>query len=204
MPRWTVLLVALVPALAGMVLPASAQALAEPPFRVGVFDPESLWKLTELGKKYNADLTQARDRLQAEIDKKSQVLEDMKDKLRQQQASLSEEKITQMQKDILAKRTELDRMNEDATKEMKYQLNDVQGRFQQMLLQTVEVFGKERNYALILNKGVTDYNSASIDVTQDLIAKFNEMHKTAGAAPAAAGKKTPEKPKPSPKDAGRD
>jgi Skp family chaperone for outer membrane proteins len=190
--------------LAGPALQAQALAQAEPAVRIGVFDPESLWKLTELGKKYNADLTQARDRLQGEIDKKSQALEDMKDKLRQQQASLSEDKITQMQKDILAKRTELDRMNEDATKEMKYQLGDVQGRFQQLLLQTVEVFGKERNFALILNKGVIDYNAASLDVTQDLIAKFNEMHKAAVAGqPAPAARKTPEKPKPSPKDGGR-
>jgi len=198
------MIVMLCTTLAGSILPAQAQALADPAFRVGVFDPESLWKLTDLGKKYNTDLTAARDRLQTEIDKKSQTLEDMKDKLRQQQASLSEERITQMQKDILARRTELDRMNEDATKEMKYQLNDVQGRFQQMLLQTVEVFGKERNYALILNKGVTDYNASSIDVTQDLIAKFNEMHKGAGALPAAAAKKPPEKPKTPPKDPGRD
>ncbi len=203
MRRWTLMIVMLCTTLAGAILPVRAQALADPPFRVGVFDPESLWKLTDLGKKYNIDLTAARDRLQTEIDKKSQILEDLKDKLRQQQASLSEEKITQMQKDILARRTELDRMNEDATKEMKYQLNDVQGRFQQMLLQTVEVFGKERNYALILNKGVTDYNAASIDVTQDLIAKFNEVHKATGALPAAAPKKTPDKPKAPPKDPGR-
>jgi outer membrane protein len=181
---------------------ARAQGPADQ-FRVGVFDPETLWKLTEVGKRYNADLTESRDRLQSAIDRKSQELEDLKDKLRQQQASLSEEKIQQMQKDILNKRTELDRMNEDATKEMKFQLTDVQGRFQQMLVETVETFGKEKNLALILNKSVIDYNAPQVDITQDLIAKFNLMHKAPPPATAKApAKKAPEKPKEPPKSSG--
>ncbi|MBI4169426.1 MAG: OmpH family outer membrane protein [Acidobacteria bacterium] len=171
--------------------------------RIGVFDPETLWKLTEVGKRYNADLTEARDRLQAEIDRKSQELEDLKDKLRQQQASLSEEKIQQIQKEILNKRTELDRMNEDATKEMKFQLNDVQSRFQQMLVETVEIYGKEKNLALILNKGVIDYNAPQVDITQDLIARFNAMHKAPAPSTAKApARKAPEKPKEPPKSSG--
>lgn len=179
---------------------ATAFAQGEAP-RIAVFDPEQLWRLTEVGKKYNADLTAARNRLQGDIDKRSQELEGMMDRLRQQQASLSEEKITQMQKEILAKRTERDRMEEDATKEMKFQLNDVQGRFQQMLMQTIDAFGKEKNLLLILNRGVIDYNAPQIDITQDLIAKFNEMHKApASGAARPPVKKAPEKPKDPPKD----
>lgn len=172
-------------------------------FRIGVFDPETLWKLTEVGKKYNADLTEARDRLQAAIDRKSQELEDLKDKLRQQQASLSDEKIQQMQKEILNKRTELDRMNEDATKEMKFELTEVQGRFQQMLETTIETYGKEKNLALILNKSMIDYSAPQVDVTQDLIARFNSMHKAPPPSTAKApARKTPEKPKEPPKTSG--
>jgi Skp family chaperone for outer membrane proteins len=196
MPRRSAFTLALLLTVLGSGATAQPQVEA---IRIGVFDPETLWKLTEVGKKYNSELTESRDRLQAEIDKKSQELEDLKDKLRQQQASLSEEKIQQMQKEILNKRTELDRMNEDATKEMKFQLSDVQGRFQQMLIQTVETFGKEKNLALILNKGVIDYSAPQVDITQDLIAKFNAMHKVPPPSTAKApAKKAPEKPKGSP------
>jgi Skp family chaperone for outer membrane proteins len=99
-----------------------------------------------------------------------------------------------MQRDILHKRTELDRMNEDATKEMKLQLNDVQNRFQAMLEQTIETYGKERNFLAILNRGIVDYHAPQADITQDLIARFNEMHK----APAGAAR-TPKKPAEKPK-----
>lgn len=198
MRRWILSVPAMALAVGLLATPALAQGEPE---RIGVFDPEALWKLTEVGKKFNGDLSEARDRLQGEIDRRSTGLEDLKDKLRQQQATLSDEKIQQMQRDILNKRTELDRMNEDATKEMKLQLNDIQNRFQQMLETTIAHYGKEKNFLLILNRGIIDYNAPQADITQDLIAKFNEMHKVpAGSGAKTAPKKAPEKPKEPPKN----
>ncbi len=193
MSRWIHVVLAL------FLAPAAAAQVQTGPNdhgRIGVFDPETLWKQTEVGKKYNADLSETRDRLQAIIDKKKEEIDALTDKMRQQQASLSEEKLQQMQKDVQNKGIELNRMNDDATREMKSQLTDVQNKFQQMLMDTLEAYGKEKDLALILNKSVTDYNAPQIDITQDLIAKFNEMHK-APASPAskAPAKKAPEKPK---------
>jgi outer membrane protein len=187
---------------------AVASAQTEAP-KIGVFDPETLWKVTEVGKQFNADLSTSRDRLQGDIDKKQQEIDALREKMRQQSASLSDDRMAQMSKDVQNKMIELNRMNDDATREMKSQLGDVQNRFQQMLVETVEAFGKEKNLLLILNKGVIDYNAPSIDVTQELVAKFNEMHKpvapTAAKTPARkpvdkpADKKPAEKPKEAPK-----
>jgi len=178
-------------AVAGIAAIGVAQAQTET-VRIGIFDPETVWRLTDVGKRYNQDLSEARDRLQGTIDKKSEDAEAMKAKLRQQQHSLSEEKQQQMQKDIQNRLIDLNRMQDDATREMKQQLTDVQNRFQQMLLDTLQTFGKEKGFTLILNNGVIDYAAPQIDVTQDLIAKFNEMHKV----PAASTGKSPSKQTP--------
>jgi len=196
MPRWMMVPLALMVLVPGI---APARAQQAEPARIGVFDPETVWKLTEIGKKYNADLSEARDKLQADIDKKQAEIDAVRDKLRQQQASLSDDKAAQMQKDIQNRVIELNRLNDDATREMKSQLGEVQNRFQQMLLETVEAFGKEKNYTLILNKGVIDYNAPQIDVTQSLIQKFNEMHKV---PPSTAAKPQPKKTPDKPKDSG--
>ena len=190
----TILPIVLSFALAG---PTVAAAQGET-MKIGVFDPEVLWKQTEVGKRYNQDLSAARDRLQAQIDKKTEDVEALKSRLRQQQQSLSEDKINEMKKDIIGKQTELERLNEDATKEMKYQLGEVQGRFQEMLVRTLDAFGKEKGFSLILNRGVVDFSAAGIDISQDLILKFNEMHKAA-ATPAGPAKK-PEAGKEPPKN----
>jgi len=69
---------------------------------------------------------------------------------------------------------------------MRSQLADVQNRFQEMLLRTLDVFGEENTYTLILNRGVIDYNSASIDITRQLITRFDEMHKVPPASASNA------------------
>jgi Skp family chaperone for outer membrane proteins len=180
-----------------LLVPSLAAAQGETT-KIGVFDPEVLWKQTEVGKKNNQDLSAARDRLQAQIDKKTEDIEALKSRLRQQQQSLSDDKINEMKKDIAARQTELERLNEDATKEMKYQLGEVQGRFQEMLMKTLDAFGKEKGYAVIFNRGIVDYSSSAIDVTQDLITKFNEMHKPTATPPGPA--KKPEAGKEPPKN----
>ncbi len=201
MPRWIYgPLIFLLLTLGVTVLPAQPAETQ----KIGVFDPETVWKLTDVGKKYNQDLNDARDRLQAEIDKKQAEIDAIKDKLRQQQQSLSEDKAAQMQRDIQNKMIELNRLNDDATREMKSQLNDVQNKFQQMLVETLEVYGKEKNFTLVFDKSVIAYSSPQIDVTQDLIQKFNDLHKaaTTPATGKAQPKKTPDKPKEAPKPPG--
>jgi Skp family chaperone for outer membrane proteins len=192
MSRW------LIPGAAVLVLAASAAAAQTEPMKIGIFDPEVLWKQTEVGKKYNQDLSTARDRLQAQIDKKQEELEALKSRLRQQQTSLSEDRVNEMKKELIVKQTDLERLNEDSTKEMKYQLQEVQGRFQEMLVRTLETFGREKAFTLILNRGVVDYSASTVDISQDLIAKFNEMHKVQAATGSA--KKPADAPKEQPKN----
>jgi len=191
MSRWLILGV--------LALAATAAAAQTEPMKIGVFDPEVLWKQTEVGKKYNQDLSAARDRLQAQIDRKQDELEALKSRLRQQQTSLSEDKVNEMKKEIIGKQTDLDRLNEDSTKEMKYQLGEVQSRFQEMLVRTLETFGRERGFTLVLNRGVVDFSAASVDISQELIGKFNEMHKVQATAGPPA-KKPADAPKEAPKN----
>jgi Skp family chaperone for outer membrane proteins len=191
MARWLFLAPAL------LALTATAAVGQGQPITIGVFDPEVLWRQTEVGKKYNQDLSAARDRLQAQIDKKQDDLEALKSRLRQQQTSLSEDRVNEMKKEIISKQTDLDRLNEDSTKEMKYQLGEVQSRFQEMLVRTLETYGREKGFTLILNRGVVDYSAPGVDISQDLILKFNEMHKvqTGAAAPKKSADAAKEPPK---------
>jgi Skp family chaperone for outer membrane proteins len=181
------------------VLGASAARAQGEVMKIGVFDPEVLWKQTDIGKKYNEDLSVARDRLLAQIDKKTEELQTTRSKLRQQQQTLSVDKVTEMQQYILSKETELDRLNEDATKEMKFQFGQFQGRFQEMLTKTLDAFGKEKGYALILTRGAVVYSASSIDIDQYLIAKFNEMNKPPASTTATPPRK-PEAGKEPPKN----
>jgi Skp family chaperone for outer membrane proteins len=144
-----------------LILATGIAVAQAPPDKVGVFDPESVWRLSDVGRKYNETLSNAANRLQERIEKKQS----------------EEDKVQAMQRDAQTKRIELERLNTDAKREMNDQLNEVQGRFQRMLIETIQTFGKEENYTVILSSEVVGYSAPQADITQDLIAKFNEMHK---------------------------
>jgi len=163
--------------------------------RVGVFDSQAIWKETEEGKKIQAQLAVFRDGKIAEINSKEAELNKLRDKLREQEVSLSDEKRNQMLKDIDQKTIELKRLNDDATREMKAQLGDTQDQFQKELVEVVAALGREKKYLLILERSIVVYNDAVVDVTGEVIAKFNQMYKA--VAPPAKPKETkaPAEPK---------
>ena len=171
--------------------------------RIGVFDSQAIWQQTEEGKKIQSQLASFRDTKISEINAKEAELNKLKEKLREQEVSLSDDKRNQMLKDIDQKSIDLKRLNDDATREMKAQLGESQDQFQKELVEVVTALGKEKKYQLILEKSIVVYNDAVVEVTGEVIAKFNQMYKSGTAAPAAKPKDTkppaePKKPAPEP------
>ena len=158
--------------------------------RIGVFDSQAIWQQTEEGKKIQSQLASFRDTKISEINAKEAELNKLKEKLREQEVSLSDDKRNQMLKDIDQKSIDLKRLNDDATREMKAQLGDSQDQFQKELVEVVTALGKEKKYQLILEKSIVVYNDAVVEVTGEVIAKFNQMYKGGAAAPAAKSKDT--------------
>ncbi|PYQ14277.1 MAG: hypothetical protein DMH00_02125 [Acidobacteria bacterium] len=165
--------------------------------RIGVFDSQAVWQQTEEGKKFQSQLASFRDSKIAEVNTKEAELTKLKDKLRDQEVSLSDDKRNQMMKDIDQKSIDLKRLNDDATRELKAQLGDSQDQFQKELVDVVTALGKEKKYLLILERSIVVYNDAVVDVTGEVIAKFNQMYKgSPQATPAAKTKETkPVEPK---------
>ena len=166
---------------------------------IGVFDSQAIWQQTEEGKKIQAQLATFRDSKIAEINSKEAELNKLKDKLREQEVSLSDDKRSQMLKDIDQKSIDLKRLNDDATREMKAQLGDSQDQFQKELVEVVTALGKEKKYMMILEKSIVVYNDTVADVTGEVIAKFNQLYKGGPSAPAKAkDTKPPADKKPAP------
>jgi outer membrane protein len=174
---------------------ASAQ---QQEMRIGVFDSQPVWQQTEEGKKMQAQLAAFRDTKLAEINSKEADLNKLKEKLRSQEVSLSDDKKNQMLKDIDQKTIDLKRLNDDATREMQSQFGDARDQFQKELFDVVGALGKEKKYTLILEKSIVVYNDDAVDITSAVVAKFNQMFKgDVGATPATKTKeaKPPAEPK---------
>ena len=176
-----------------------AAAAQQQELRIGVFDSQPVWQQTEEGKKMQAQLAAFRDGKLAEINAREADLNKLKEKLRSQEVSLSDDKKNQMLKEIDQKTLDLKRLNDDASREMQSQFGDSRDVFQKELFEVVEALGKEKKYTLILEKSIVVYNDSAVDITPEVVAKFNQMFK--GEAPASKAKEArpqtePKKPAP--------
>ncbi len=146
--------------------------------QIGVFDQAMVFERTEEGGRMREELAALRDRKQKEIAEKEDQLQALRDKFGAEEFNLTKERRNELERQIDQELRNYQRLNEDATREVKTQLSEYQDRFQRETYKVVEILGKELGYTLILEKSLLFYHSESIDITDEVIRKFNEMHKT--------------------------
>ena len=167
-------------------------------YRIGVFDSQPVWQQTEEGIRMRTTLEAYRDRKQSEFNSREAELNTLKEKLRSQEVSLSDDKKNQMLKEIDQKTIELKRLGDDVSRDLQSQFGDARDQFQKELFDVVEALGKEKKYTLILEKSIVVYNDSAVDITPEVVAKFNQMFK-GGTAPSPASREKESKPQTDPK-----
>lgn len=175
--------------LVGVVLllcavPALAQS---PALKIGVFDSSIVFDRSQRGQALKAEIERLRDqRLKAMTDRQEE-LSALQQEMRTKELSFNDEKRAEMQQRISQKQIELQRLNDDASREVQAEFNKAQQRLQKELIQVVEAVGKEGSFTLILERGLTLHAAPEVDITPAVLEKFNQMFPQAGAAPPAPG-----------------
>lgn len=141
--------------------------------KIGVFDSMRVSEETEAGKKYAQDLERTRNAKLVEIDAKQKEIQDLQSQLSTQELSLSAEKRDGMLKDIQKKNVEIQRLKDDAGRELQSAYMEAEKKFQSEMLKVVEVIGTEQGYSLIFEKSQCVYSSGMIDITSQVIERFN-------------------------------
>ncbi|MBI4161999.1 MAG: OmpH family outer membrane protein [Acidobacteria bacterium] len=144
--------------------------------RIAVFDQAQVFEKTALGRKMREELSGLRDRKRKEIDGREEELRGLREKYEREKLNMTEERRAEMERQIDRMLRDLQRMDEDASREMRTQLNDYQERFQREIFTVVEVLGREQGFTLILEKSVLFYHDPGLDITDLVVRKFNEVH----------------------------
>jgi outer membrane protein len=158
-----------------MFLAAAAMAKDTPKPTVAVIDVDLLVQQSAAGKEAMVRLQKLRDDKLAEGKKMQSDLEALQKQLASQQATLTDAKISELQKEIEDKQIALKRFQDDA----KQQLSDAQDKeyneLNDKMMPIITEFGKEMGLDLILNKFRSGllYASDSIDITDQVLRRFN-------------------------------
>jgi len=173
-------------AVAALAAPMFAQSA---PQRFAVIDVQKVLTQSTAGKA-------AYDKLKKMQDDRVEKAKQMDDEIKKLDAdintkkiSLSEDKITDMQKQLADKRINMQRYAQDADREIGEARDRELQALEAKIKPVIDSIGKEMGIAAIFNKFESGlvYASDAIDITDTVVKRFNEAQ--GGAAAPAATKK---------------
>lgn len=93
------------------------------------------------------------------------------DKLSRDGAVMSESERNKLERDILSKRRDLKRSQEEFRDDLNIRRNEVLAKLQKDMYQAVVALAKEQKYDLIMSQGVV-YSSDRVDITDSVLKKL--------------------------------
>jgi outer membrane protein len=165
--------------LASMLL---AQAPApKKELKVGILDLQQVFNESAQGKQKLAELEKLTEQYRSEMADRQQKMKARQDQLAQLPFSISEEKRTNLEREIEEDQISLKRRQSDAERDLTTKQNDAMMELYSKVGPLIEDIGKARGYTLIINKsqpGILLYFDETVDITSEVIKKFNEMTAT--------------------------
>ena len=142
--------------------------------RIGVVDQAAVFERTDEGRRIRQDLSTLRANKQKEIDAKQEEVDLLRKRFESEKLNMTDQRRAEMERQVDQGMRELQRMTEDADRDMRSQLNALQEKFQRRIFGVVEKLGQQEGFTVILERSVLFYHDNAIDITDQVIQKFNE------------------------------
>jgi len=153
------------------------------------------------GKKSSDKFNATVQAKQADLEKKQREIEDLQKKLQAGTRTLSDSAKADIQRDIDRRNTELQRVNEDAQKEMQALRDELLRPIAQVATQILNGMAAEQGYTLVIDSSNPENNLVFVnpknDITAELVKRINAATPKEPPKPATAAPATP-KPGPAP------
>ena len=186
-----------------LALLVAAPSLRAQNSKVVVVDFERAVVESAEGKKSSDRFTATLQAKQGDVEKKQKELEDQQKKLQNGARTLNDTAKADLQRDIDRRTTELQRINEDAQKELQTLRDQLLRPIAERATAILNAMSDEQGYTLVIDTSSPDHNvlwwNKKNDITDELIKRINaaapqEPAKT--EAPKQPAPATPTAPKP--------
>jgi outer membrane protein len=176
---------------------AQAPAVAAPsaPMKMAFVDLQRIAAESSEGKAASAKVQALTQKKSAELGEKTKALQANQQKLQQGGAVLNDAARAQAQKEVDRLTVEIDRFQQDANAEVQELQQQLQSEFQDKLRPVLDAIVKELSIGLLFSYGDAGaiFIDPSLDITADVIKRF-DVAKPAAAAPAPAAGAKPAAP----------
>jgi len=176
---------------------AWAQAPAAGAGKVGVINIQATIGNTAEGKKASADLQKKFDPRQRELQQQQQEIQGLQEQLQKQAATLSDEEQRRLARDLEEKQKRFKRNQEDFQADVQAEQQEAIQRIGQKMYRLINEYGQQNGFALIMESyPQLPVYFAPIDLTEEMIRRYDAAYPAEAAAPAATTPAAPAAAKP--------
>jgi len=143
--------------------------------KVGVVNSQEILEKSIEGKKAIAQLEEKNRKTQQDLAKLDDQIRQLETKLNTQSLTMTQEAVISLSADLDRKRTERQRMAEDATKDMQELQQRLYLKIQNEVMPIINKLGQEKGLDLILDlraSGVLYFNPV-VDLTSEVIRRYD-------------------------------
>lgn len=151
----------------------AGSALGADVAKIGVVEFQRLFENSDAGKEIKAEITEKGKKMEAELKEKGAEIEELKKRLEREALVMSKEMREEKEREFRIK------VNDIKTLQKKYeaQLQGIQKRLMKDLqdetLEVIDEIGKSGGYLMIMDKRGVLYSPSTVDITDEVIKKFN-------------------------------
>ncbi len=185
---------------AAALLSMAVGALAQQPTpgKVGVISVQGAIVGTKDGQKASEQLQTKFAPKKKDLDARNTEVTQLEDQIRKGGTLMSEDKRTQMERDIDEKKRRLQRDVQDAQEEWNGAQQQLLQSLGQRMMAVIEKYAKDNGYTMILDVSNPNtpvlYASSGIDITQDIVALYDKTSANGGPATPTSGNAVPGTP----------
>lgn len=186
--------------------PALALAQAAVPGKIGIINniQEAIFA-SEEGKKALADLQKKFQPRQDDLQRQQQEIQALNEQLQKQAATLSDEERVRLSRDLEDKQKIFKRATEDFNAEVQGDREDALRRIGRKMMVVLNEYARQNGYILVVDAAQINvyYASPEIDLTAEIIRRFNAANPadtgaTTGTPPPTPAAAKPAAPPPKP------
>lgn len=142
--------------------------------KIGVIDFQKVLKESEAGKKVQQKLQEQGKQMEAELQGIARKIEELNKQLSRGAMVMSEEKRQEKQRELEIKKYDFQTQRKKYQSEFREMESKMVGKLRSEIFSIAEEIGKQRGYLLIIEKSAAVYYPDSIDITSEVITKYND------------------------------
>ena len=158
------------------ILAWGTAATDSPSLKIGVVDIDQAISSTEQGKAAREEFARKEREAQGKIQPMVDRLRALDQEIKAKKFVLSEDALFQKQLDLVEMRNQIENKVKEMEGKLKVDTERLRGPIIAKLRETIETFGKEEGFTLILGRGTPGvlYTREALDVTDRIIEQYNK------------------------------